>query len=129
MDFLYPSYYSAGAAAFAPGGAIEGVARWEDMAGKTVAVPQGYYVLEAAAATPALAGINFVVAANAEGGCLHMLCLHQLCQPPALLLPPLLPCTCAAAARRHASVPCRPSLKACAGHVPPAAACRGGAAD
>lgn len=102
VDFLYPSYYSAGAAVFAPGGAIEGVARWEDMSGRTVAVPQGYYALEAAAATPALAGINFVVAANAEGTRGRSASLRHLCRPPppsawhARCWPPPQPQGCAA---------------------------------
>ena len=41
-----PYYYSAGAALFAPARTIPGVANWTDLAGRTVAIKQGYYAIE-----------------------------------------------------------------------------------
>lgn len=67
MQFVLPSYYSAGAALFAPGGTVEGVSSWEDLAGETVALLQGNYVFEAATQTPALQNVTLLPVADAQG--------------------------------------------------------------
>lgn len=67
VQFVLPSYYSAGAALFAPGGTVEGVSSWEDLAGQTVALLQGNYVFEAAPQTPALQNVTLLPVADAQG--------------------------------------------------------------
>lgn len=68
VQFIFPSYYSSGAAVFAPGGAIEGVSSWHDLSGKTLSAVEGNYVVDAAPETPALQNVMFVLAATIEGG-------------------------------------------------------------
>ncbi len=68
VQFIFPSYYSSGAAVFAPGGAIEGVSSWHDLSGKTLSAVEGNYVVDAAPETPALQNVTFVLAATIEGG-------------------------------------------------------------
>ncbi len=64
---MLPSYYSAGAALFAPGGEIEGVSSWDDLQGRTVAILQGNYVIDAAPQTPALQNVTLLQVASAQG--------------------------------------------------------------
>lgn len=68
VQFVFPSYYSAGAALFAPGGAIDGVGSWEDLSGQTVALLEGSYILDAAPETPALQNVTLLQVPTAEGG-------------------------------------------------------------
>ena len=68
VPFVFPSYYSAGAALFAPGGAIDGVSSWEELSGETVAVLEGSYILDAAPETPALQNVTLLQVPTAEGG-------------------------------------------------------------
>ena len=67
VQFVSPSYYSAGATLFAPGGRIEGVSSWGDLKGKTLSVLQGAYFLDAAPSTPALQNVTLIEAPTAEG--------------------------------------------------------------
>lgn len=41
IDFIYPGVYVAGATLFAPGGRLEGVGAWTDLAGVRVAALRG----------------------------------------------------------------------------------------
>ncbi|PRW44565.1 ABC transporter permease [Chlorella sorokiniana] len=66
VQFVMPSYYSAGAALFAPGGEIQGVRSWEDLSGQTVAVLEGNYVIDAAPQTPALQNVTLLQVADVQ---------------------------------------------------------------
>ncbi|KAI7844007.1 hypothetical protein COHA_002544 [Chlorella ohadii] len=66
MKFVSPAYYSSGVALFAPGGQIEGVSSWSDLAGRTLAVKEGNYVLDAAPQTPALQNVTLVQVPNIQ---------------------------------------------------------------
>jgi ABC-type amino acid transport substrate-binding protein len=66
MQFVYPAYYSSGVALFAPNGEIEGVSSWSDLAGRTLAVKEGNYVLDAAPQTPALQNVTLVQVPNIQ---------------------------------------------------------------
>ncbi len=68
MKFVSPAYYSSGVALFAPGGQIEGVRSWSNLAGRTLAVKEGNYVLDAAPQTPALQNVTLVQVPNIQGG-------------------------------------------------------------
>ena len=67
VQFVSPGYYSAGATLFAPGGRIEGVSSWDDLKGKTLAVMEGNYVIDAAQSTPALQNVTLIKAPTAQG--------------------------------------------------------------
>lgn len=82
VQFVYPSYYSSGAAVFAPGGSIEGVSGWGDLEGQTLAVAQGSYVIDAAPQTPALQNITLVPTPTIKGGCCEGACPPKQCVRP-----------------------------------------------
>lgn len=83
VQFVLPSYYSAGTALFAPGGTVEGVSSWEDLAGETVALLQGNYVFEAAPQTPALQNVTLLPVADAQGELGSAACRWQCWGPTA----------------------------------------------
>lgn len=82
VQFVYPSYYSSGAAVFAPGGSIEGVSGWGDLEGQTLAVAQGSYVIDAAPQTPALQNITLVPTPTIKGGYCEGACPPKQCVRP-----------------------------------------------
>lgn len=84
VQFVAPSYYSAGATLFAPGGRIEGVSSWGDLKGKTLAVRGGNYVIDAAPSTPALQNVTLLQAPTAQGAPLGGAC-HACCEAAAEL--------------------------------------------
>lgn len=129
MQFVYPAYYSSGVALFAPGGEIPGVSSWGDLAGKTLAVKEGNYVLDAAPQTPALQNVTLVQVPNIQGASLctatailpWWACFTPSnCMPPACLCcvmnVPLYDLLCASPNS------CRPLLCHCLVHLADAAA-------
>lgn len=66
VKFVFPAYFSSGAALFAPGGQVPGVEAWADLAGQTVTTLQGNYVLDVQQDTPELRNLTIVAVPSAQ---------------------------------------------------------------